>query len=392
MLEIWFWQLIISPHMADLAVALARRGYKVTYVAQQEMSDDRAKQGWLAPSLPGVVLRLADSKEAVQKLVQLAPADSMHICQGVRANGLIGLAQLTLSKRGLRQWVVMETVNDCGWRGVLKRAEYSRIFRTRIKSLQGVLATGHRTADWVVARGVPTDRVYPFAYFLPNDKELVSQTPRQPGLFRFMFAGRLIALKRVDWLINALAELTDKSFELWVVGTGREESVLKNLAVGKLANRVRWLGQLPLPDVPTVMAHADCLVLPSVHDGWGAVASEALMVGTPVICSDTCGVAGVVRASETGGVFPANDRLALGHLLASQLAQGVIHDVKRRDLASWATCLGANAGALYLQEILESKNLNASLRPGAPWLTKKHQKTNQLHKKSFLEKPDVEAR
>lgn len=133
--------------MAYLAVELARRGCKVTYVAQRAMSDDRVRQVWLAPSLPGVSLQLADSNEAVQRLVQLAPADSIHICQGARANGLVGLAQLALVVRGLRQWLVMETVEDSDWRGVLKRAEYSRILQARGKSLQGVLAIGHRTAD-----------------------------------------------------------------------------------------------------------------------------------------------------------------------------------------------------------------------------------------------------
>ena len=229
MLNIWFWQLIISPHMADLATALARRGCKVTYVAQQAMSDDRVRQGWVAPSMPGVTLQLAGTNEAAQQLVRFAPADSIHICQGVRANGLIGLAQLAMALRGLRQWAVMETVNDAGWRGVLRRAEYSRIFRVRGKALEGVLTNGHRTADWVVRRGMPADRVYPFAYFLPDNKLPVASDLRKPGPFRFVFAGRLIPLKRVDWLINALAGLTDQAFELWIVGAGSEEPALRTL-------------------------------------------------------------------------------------------------------------------------------------------------------------------
>lgn len=53
------------------------------------------------------------------------------------------------------------------------------------------------------------------------------------------------------------------------------------------------------------MARADVLVLPSWHDGWGAVVSEALMAGTPAIASDACGSAGVVRASGVGGGVPA---------------------------------------------------------------------------------------
>lgn len=376
MLEIWFWQLIISPHMADLAVALARRGCKVSYVAQRPMSDDRARLGWSAPSLPGVSLQLADSLDAIQRLVQSASQDSIHICQGVRANGLVGSAQVALAERGLRQWVVMETVNDSGWRGMLKRAEYGRIFRSRRASLQGVLATGQRTADWVVARGLPVDKVYPFAYFLPDDKALAARSQREPGALRFLFAGQLIPRKRVDWLVNALAHLNQSAFELWVVGTGPEEPALRVLAASKLGNRVRWLGQLPLSDVPAVMAQADCLVLPSVHDGWGAVASEALMVGTPVICSAACGVAGVVQESRRGGVFPVNDKSVLARLLADQLAKGAVTDKARHQLAKWAISLGAAAGAGYLEEILTRQLAGHSAQPVAPWLKEVRTCTN----------------
>lgn len=354
--------------MADLAVALAKQGCKVTYVAQQLMSAERARQGWSVPSLPAVALQLADSDTAMQRLVQSAPANSIHVCQGVRANGRVGLAQQALAVRGLRQWVVMETVNDPGWRGILKRAEYSRIFHGRRRLLQGVLATGHRTVDWVVARGMPTERVYPFAYFLPNNQIPAPNSQRKPGPFRFVFVGRLVSLKRVDWLINTLADLTDSVAELWVVGAGPEEPALRLLAARRLGNQVRWLGQLPLTEVPVVMAQADCLVLPSVHDGWGAVASEALMVGTPVVCSDACGVAGAVQASGRGGVFPVNDKAVFIRLLGNQLAQGVVTDEVRRQLAMWATCLGAATGAAYLQEILTCEVAGCSGRPVAPWL------------------------
>jgi len=369
--EIWFWQVIISPHMADLAVVLARRGCKITYVAQRAMSVERAKQGWKAPTLPGVTLQLADSSAAVKMLVEQASADSIHICQGVRANGSVGLAQTALAARGLRQWVVMESVNDSGWRGAFKRMEYSRIFRAREKSLQGVLATGYRTVDWVVARGVPSDKVYPFAYFLPDRMDRAVRDQRKPGPIRFLFAGQLIPRKRVDWLVNVLADLMDQSFELWIVGAGPEEAALRSLAAGKLGNRVRWLGQLSLPDVPAVMAQADCLVLPSMHDGWGAVASEALMVGTPVICSDACGVAGVVKASGAGGVFGVSDSAELHRLLDKQCKEGIVDTVTRVGLKEWASCLGSIAGANYLLKILASLTDQAVYRVAAPWHSSK---------------------
>lgn len=368
MLEIWFWQLIISPHMSDLAVALVRLGHKVTYVVQREMSEERARQGWLPPSLPGVKLQVANSNEAVQHLAKFAPGDSIHVCQGVRANGLISLAQRILALRGLRQWSVMETVNDTNWLGVLKRLEYDRIFKIQKEQQQGILATGYRTTDWIVARGMPKDKVYPFAYFLPKEASAWAPNLHTSAPFRFLFAGRLVPLKRVNWLIDALANLRNHVFELWIVGIGPEEAALRNLAKDKLDNRVRWLGQLPLPEVPAVMAQADCLVLPSVHDGWGAVASEALMVGTPVICSSACGVAGVVKASGVGGVFKVNEFSALHQLLFKQMANGPIMETPRRDLAAWANCLNADTGAVYLQEIFEHAANRSNAPPTPPWL------------------------
>lgn len=364
--SIWFWQRIVSPHMAGLAVALARRGCKVTYAAEENMSADRAQQGWAVPVLPGVDLVYGASQLAVQSLVRNAPPESVHICQGVRSNGLVASAQRALAARGLRQWVVMETVNDAGWIGCLKRAEYRRLFYARAAALQGVLATGYRTADWVAARGMRANQVYPFAYFLPDGDVPSAVCQREPGPFRFVFAGQLIPRKRVDWLISALAGLTQQAFELWIVGTGPQEPALRALAGSGLGDRVRWMGQLPLTDVPAVLAQADCLVLPSVHDGWGAVVSEALMAGTPVICSDACGAAGVVRASGLGGVFGSADRAALACLLEQALGNGPLPLAESAALAGWAGCLGGRAGADYLMQILDHTD-GRSARPLPPW-------------------------
>ncbi len=366
--EIWFWQRIISPHMAGLAVALVRQGCRVTYVAEAAMSADRASQGWTTPVLTGVELKYATNSLSIKELARNAPEDAVHICQGIRSNGLISIAQRELAMRCARQWVVMETVNDAVWYGALKRTEYSRLFNAFGARLQGVLATGHSTTDWVAARGFTANSVFPFAYFLPDNAGFFPSEPHTTKPFRFVFAGQLIARKRVDWLFEAFCSHTHQEFEIRIVGNGPDEPGLRALAERTLGNRVSWLGQLPLSEVPRVMTQADCLVLPSIHDGWGAVASESLMVGTPVVCSDACGVAGVVQASAVGGVFPVKDKLALTQLLAAQLAQGTVSREKRRQIADWATCLGAASGAAYLQEILNFKATNQGARPVVPWL------------------------
>lgn len=356
--------------MAGLASALARLGRKVTYVAEQEVSADRVKLGWQVPQMNGVHLRFAADNEAVRTLVQQATTSSVHICQGIRGNGLVTVAQHALSRRGLRQWVVMETVDDAGAWGIAKRLEYDRLFRGKGRLLEGVLATGHRTMDWIIARGMTAERVYPFAYFLPQVGNRDHAVHREVGSFRFLFVGQFIALKRLDLLIHNLAELLDREFELLVVGNGPKEWHWRMLAESALPNRVRWLGRRFMEEVSALMAQADCLVLPSRHDGWGAVISEALMVGTPVICSDACGAAGVVKASKAGGVFTSDRDDEFRARLDRQLKIGPVTTEGRLRLASWATALGAEAGARYLLSIVDCA-ANGGSRPVPPWVEKK---------------------
>lgn len=301
--------------MAILAEALAAQGTPVVYVASEKMSAERAQLGWIAPALGVAQLQVAHDEESVRASVQSAPANSIHLCQGLRGNGLVSNAQQLLRARGLHQWVMMETVDDHGWRGVLKRLIYRGLFWYHRNSLEGVLAIGADTADWVVARGLPPSKVIPFAYFLrePDMQAIQSIWDVLPGnrSYRFIFVGNLIERKRVDCLIRAIAALNNPHVDLWVVGNGPEETALQEQATELLPGRVHWFGRKPMNEIPALMAQADCLVLPSRHDGWGAVVSEAMMIGTQAICSDACGASVVVRASGKGGVFTAGSDTGL---------------------------------------------------------------------------------
>ncbi|MCC7463093.1 MAG: glycosyltransferase family 4 protein [Gammaproteobacteria bacterium] len=352
--------------MAGLAVALARRGCDVAYVAQQVLSRDRAGQGWSEPSLEGVRLEMVTSRSAVEECVAAAPTHSIHLCGGLRGNGLIQTAQAALARRSLAQWVVMETVDDAGWQGVLRRLEYGRQFRRWRAGLAGVLAIGHATPGWVAARGMPAGQVFPFAYFLPRVERAPRDRLEQTGPFRFLFVGQLIERKRLGVLLDGMGSLTTANFRLAVVGSGPLEKRLCERAAKVLPGRVDWIGTLPMMAVADEMVRADCLVLPSRHDGWGAVISEALMVGTPVICSDACGAAGVVRTSGRGGVFERDDRAGLVRLLERAVRNGRLPSAERASLAAWARCLGAEAGADYLLDVLNHVE-GRSERPRAPW-------------------------
>lgn len=368
--SVWIWQQMITPHVAALAAALANRGFKVNFVANEKLSKNRIKMGWEILELGKVKLLLAPNKDTVIRYASNAPQNSIHLCQGLRGNGLVSYAQRVIRKRGLRHWTMMETVDDLGWNGFIKKILYRILFLYWRNHLSGVLAIGQSTSDWIVARGMEKRLVYPFAYFLKEpsiNSSLKSSTKRNMKRpFRFIFVGELINLKKVDFLIKAIAALKLQEIEFWIVGAGPEEKRLKALANKLLPNKVFWLGVLPIKKIPHVIYQTDCLILPSRYDGWGAVVQEALMVGTPAVCSDKCGSSIIVKASKVGSVFSSNDQKSLVNSLSDQYEKGLVSLEQRQNIMKWSRCLGASSGAKYLESILNLKN-NKVVSTKLPW-------------------------
>jgi glycosyltransferase involved in cell wall biosynthesis len=363
-LTIWFWQRMVTPHMAYLAEALAKRGHDVTYVAEENLAAERVALGWQMPDMYGVTLRFFASALEASVMVAGAPDATIHLTQGVRANGKVALAQAAIKARGQRHYALLETVDQRGVVGLLKPVLYFFCLQRWHRGLNGILAIGEETPAWL-RRLVPNGlQVFPFAYFL---REFPCPIPSPGGgCFRFLFVGALIPRKRLDLLLKSLSEVTSHDFEIEIVGDGPLREQLEAMAHKILPGRVSFRGVSRISEIPCVMARADCLVLPSSHDGWGAVASESLMAGTPVICSAACGSRAVVQASGAGGVFDTFDSAALRQLLELALTRGKIGRDVRQALRSWARCLGADAGAGYLETLI-TDGANATLVPPPPW-------------------------
>ena len=84
-----------------------------------------------------------------------------------------------------------------------------------------------------------------------------------------------------------------------------------------------WHGHEDLPDG---LNAADLLVLPSVHEQFGAVIVEAMACGLPALAVDAYGPAEIVEAGETGWLVPPDDLDAL----AGALTEAVDDDAERR--------------------------------------------------------------
>jgi glycosyltransferase involved in cell wall biosynthesis len=367
-----FWLEFLSPHVAELLHGLAAQGTEVVVVVLGSMTPYRLHQGW-QPAGPASVakgIKVIDPA-AAQALLQDRAGELIHIIEGLGGNAVVRPHVARLRASGCRWGVMAEVVDRRGIAGALRWLVYIWRFRLAGRRPDFVLAIGADAPAWMRATSGLGRQVYPFAYFLPATHEPVPDSVAADGLPRITYVGQLIRRKRVDLLLQACAIACRGRARLHIVGDGPEKAALQRLAqtLG-ISDAVTFHGVISLARVRAFLLDADCLVLPSDHDGWGAVVSESLLCGVPTIVSDAVGAREIVQCSGNGGVFAAGNAADLGRLLDRQLGNGRVTSEQRRSLAAWASSsLSGPAGAAYLRGVLAA-SLEDREPPAPPWVAR----------------------
>lgn len=368
----WFWQTEASPHVTSLVVELdSREGSQASLLVREYVSSHRREMGWTSKASAEANLVLMPSVWVALKTACQAPENVLHVMQGLRGSGYIFVLNVLLFVLGKRRLILLEDVDFSGAKGRIKSFLYRLLLLGNGRFVDGFLAIGDNTPGWLQQYGIPNHKIFPFAYFLaPMSCDRGHDSFGPESSFRLVFVGQVIERKRLDLLLDAL-EGTSEKFELDVIGDGPlvDSLMRRSKSCGRL--NIRWRGKLPMDVTRRQLDQYDCLVLPSRFDGWGAVIVEALMSGVPVLCSDTCGAAGIVRASGEGGVFTSGDSQSLRDKLEEMLRSRRISLSRRLRLRRWAQSLSIDRGAEYLLEITYAidKGRDAdSIRPVPPWL------------------------
>lgn len=108
----------------------------------------------------------------------------------------------------------------------------------------------------------------------------------------FLYAGRLIYWKGVNFLLDALELLPEKAnYRLKIVGDGEDYGALKKRceSSSKLNKRVIFAGKVPFEKMNDEYRTANVFVFPTLRDTSGMVIIEALSQGLPVITIDSFG-------------------------------------------------------------------------------------------------------
>ena len=151
------------------------------------------------------------------------------------------------------------------------------------------------------------------------------------------FVGSLDRRKNVAVLLEALSLIKKARIKVTIVGDGPERENLK-LQSKVLGSNIElyFVGAKPMEEAQKIIAENDVLVLPSLHDGWGAVVNEAMAMGTIPVCSDKCGARALIKKSGFGDVFDVKKPEELANIL--EKISGNIEQIRleREKRIEWA--------------------------------------------------------
>ena len=157
---------------------------------------------------------------------------------------------------------------------------------------------------------------------LPNGVPLYEEATHTGDVPEVLYLARLHVRKQPVEFVRAATELNKRGISATYTLVGPDEGEGKRVrnAAGQ-ADNIRWTGPVASGEGPARMRQASVYVLPSVApEPYPMAVLEAMSVGLPVVVTDQCGLAPVIRKYRCGSVIEpgaVNIARAVDHLLAA---------------------------------------------------------------------------
>jgi glycosyltransferase involved in cell wall biosynthesis len=224
----------------------------------------------------------------------------------------------------------------------LKRMYHSLVGQRLFADARAVIATSDLEVQELAAAGVVPQKIVlrrngvDSPAFWPAHGKFRASLNLPENVRLILFLGRLSLKKSPELLLEAFAQLPESIGDqpLMLAFAGPDEnSMQQHLAATAarlgLSTRVKFSGPLYGDEKWAAYRDADVFVLPSLNENFGNTAAESAAAGTPVVITEQCGiaplikdVAGLVVAHDPASVADALDRLLRDPQLHAKLAAG----------------------------------------------------------------------
>ena len=222
----------------------------------------------------------------------------------------------------------------------LKRMYHFLLGGPLLRGASALIATSQQEVEELAAGGLAREKIVlrpngvaaPLTWPVPGTFRALHGIPREAKLV--LFLGRLSTKKSPDLLLNAFAKLPERlgGNAVHLLFTGPDEGGVRSrleVMASQLgaASRVHFsapvFGEAKWP----AYRDADVFVLPSQNENFGNTAAEAVAAGTPVIVTEQCGIAPLLK--DRAGLVVSHDASELATALSRLLTDSqLLQDLK----------------------------------------------------------------
>lgn len=201
--------------------------------------------------------------------------------------------------------------------------------RWSVHAARRVIAISAATQQALVqVYGVPEAKLHVIHHgvgqeFRPTSSDAVAELKARLSLpARYVLAvGTIQPRKNLGRLTRAMRLVRESGLPHYLVVAGKRgwlaERVDREVEASGMADRVHWAGYVGPADLPTLYGGADAFCFPSLYEGFGLPALEAMACGVPTVVSDRGALPEVV-ANAALVVDPTDER-AIGAALVRVL-------------------------------------------------------------------------
>lgn len=354
-------------HVYELTKAMGHIGYKV-YIVQMgdiEKNNERIPKE-ISEEIKLVYCR---SKHDIPNIAFLADrTTSLHInsalksASGIKNSALKWLLNnnydvFSLPQESFQLQGIKGFANLCKWWIYLNLT-----YRRKIKAF-GI--TGLKAAKQFKMLGVPQFKCFQFMYVTKPMKYEDVENIAKGDKLRLMFVGSIDKRKNIIPFVRFMQNYERQDFELDIYGSSILDRKLIELI--KSSSNICFHGRTAYETIRKKMYDADYVVLPSLHDGWGAVGNEGLQAGCKLLISDECGCAIFPKRNPSlGFTFSPHTDVSLRHVIDCIFKEHREENQHAR-IIRWSeeNISPENIGA-YLDKVIKSY-FEGKERPTATW-------------------------
>ena len=154
-----------------------------------------------------------------------------------------------------------------------------------------VIATSPMTRQILLSEfGVPAARITVAEPGTDAAERAMGSGAGSAGPVQLLAVGSIVPRKGYDVLVQALAGLVDRNWQLTIAGPddrSPETTRAVRAAIAKvgLGDRIAMIGAVGAARLDCLYAAADLFVMPSLFEGYGMVLAEAMARGLPIVCT-----------------------------------------------------------------------------------------------------------